>query len=300
MNASRSDLQNWLLLALLTLIWGTSYILIKKSLLVFDPVQATAIRISFSFILCIPFLRGALREIPRTKYFHALIVGLLGTAIPSILFNLAMVHVNSSVSAIINSLSPLFTVLTAFIIWRIQTTRIKLIGVLIGLAGAVVLVFGKHGLTIQGDMIYVLMPIVATICYGTNSNFVRQYFPATNALYVTALSIIAIGPPAIALLFWSGAVGTIVSRPGAYTALFYIFILAGLGTIVGWLLFYKLVQRKDALFAASVTYLIPIVAIAWGLADGEGLAAYQLAGLALILAGVYFVSRSKVPFISKD
>jgi drug/metabolite transporter (DMT)-like permease len=298
--SSKSDLQNWLLLAALTLIWGTSYILIKKSLVVFSPIQATSIRISVSFLLCLPFLRSAVRDIPRAKYPHTLMVGVLGTGLPSILFNLSMTHVNSSVTAIINSLSPLFTVLTGFLIWQVSTTRIKLMGVLIGLAGAVVLVFGKHGMSIQGDMIYVIMPIVATLCYGTNSNFVKQHFPATNALHVTVLSIVAIGLPAIGLLLWSDVIGTVQSEPGAYQALGYVVILAVFGTFIGWLLFYKLVQRRDALFAASVTYLIPIVAIAWGLADGEGLALYQLAGLGLILAGVYFVSRNKIPFISND
>ena len=288
----KDDIENWLLLGVLTLIWGTSYILIKKALIVFSPVQVTAMRISLSFIACLPFVPRAIKEIPKTQYLHAAAVGILGTGIPIILFNVSMTRVNSSVSAIINSLSPLFSVLTGLLFWQLRTTRIKLIGVLVGLVGAMILVFGKHGWTLTGDVFYTLLPVIATVCYGTTSNYVKQYFPTTYPLHVTVLSITAIGPLALVLLCFSGF-SSRLSQPGAMLSLCSVLLLAIFGTVVGWLLFYKLIQRRDALFATSVTYLIPIVAIGWGLLDGEGLALYQLGGLALILTGVYFVSRVK-------
>ena len=288
----KDDFQNWLLLGLLTLIWGTSYILIKKALIVFNPIQVTAMRISLSFIVCLPFVPKAIREIPRAKYLHSAVVGLLGTGIPIILFNVSMTRVNSSVTAIINSLSPLFTVLTGFLFWQIRTTRIKFIGVLIGLVGAMTLVFGKHGFSLEGDVLYAILPIIATFCYGTTSNFVKKHFHSINSLNVTVLSLTAIGPFALVLLLYSDF-GSRLSQPQAMLSLSSIVLLAIFGTVVGWFIFYRLIQRKDALFATSVTYLIPIVAIGWGIADGEGLAVFQLWGLALILTGVYFVSRLK-------
>jgi hypothetical protein len=202
-----------------------------------------------------------------------------------------MSHISSSITGIINSLSPLFTVLTGYLIWRIVTPTIKLIGVGIGLIGAMILVFGREGLSLQGDVGYALLPIIATLCYGTNSNYVKRYFATTQPLYVTTLSIALIGVPALVVLGCTDIMQRL-ALPGAMLALGYIAILAVMSTVVGWLLFYRLVQRRTALFAASVTYLIPLVAIGWGLVDGEGLAAYQLLGLAFILLGVYFVSRT--------
>ena len=288
---AKDDAQNWLLLGMLTLIWGTSYILIKKALITFSPVQVAALRVCLSFVVCIPFYKAALREIPRAKYLHILFLGVIGIGIPAFLFAFSQTRINSAVSGIINSLSPLFTVLTGLIFWQVHTPRIKLVGVLIGLMGAIVLVFGKGGMSLNGDLAYAIMPVIATLFYGINSNFVKQHFPTTRPLYVTSLSIAFIGLPGIAILFSTD----FISRMHGPTALQGLGCVAGLalfGTLIGWLIFYRLIQRRDPLFAASVTYLVPIVAISWGLLDGESLNVFHMIGLVLILIGVYFVSRS--------
>lgn len=290
----KDDLQNWLLLALLTLIWGTSYILIKKALLTFAPVQVAALRVSLSFVACIPFYAPALRAIPRSKYHHLLFLGVIGIGIPAFLFAYSQTRISSAVSGIINSLSPLFTVLTGLLIWRVHTPVMKLAGVLIGLAGAVVLVFGKSGFNMNGDMIYTILPVIATLFYGINSNYVKQHFSGTNPLYVTALSIGFIGIPAAIILFNTDFIERI-QGPTGLQGLGCVAGLAVFGTLAGWLIFYRLIQRRDPLFAASVTYLVPIVAIAWGLGDGETLNIYHGIGMVLILIGVYFVSRAKAP-----
>ncbi|MCW3125116.1 MAG: EamA/RhaT family transporter [Bacteroidetes bacterium] len=286
----KDDLQNWLLLGLLTLIWGTSYILIKKALITFSPVQVAALRVGLSFIVCIPFYRPAIKAIPRAKYGHLLFLGVIGITIPAFLFSFSQTRINSAVSGIINSLSPLFTVLTGLIFWQINTPRVKLIGVLIGLLGAIILVFGKGGLSLNGDMAYTIMPVIATLFYGINSNYVKKQFPTTNPLYVTSLSIAFIGPLCIVILFCTDFIERL-HGPTALQGLGCVSGLAVFGTLCGWLIFYRLIQRRDALFAASVTYLVPIVAISWGLRDGETLNIYHLIGMALILVGVYFVSR---------
>lgn len=288
----KDDLQNWLLLGLLTLIWGTSYILIKKALVVFSPVQVAAARVSISFLACIPFYIPALRAIPRGKYHHLLFLGVIGIFVPAFLFAYSQTRINSAVSGIINSLSPLFTVLTGLVIWRVQTPATKVVGVLIGLLGAIVLVFGKSGFNVNGDMIYALMPVVATLFYGLNSNYVKQHFTGTNPLYVTALSIGFIGIPAGLILFSTDFIAR-VEGTGGLQGLGCVSCLAIFGTVSGWLIFYRLIQRRDPLFAASVTYLVPIVAIGWGLRDGETLNIYHDIGMLLILAGVYFVSSAK-------
>lgn len=290
-SSEKNNLQNWLLLGALTLIWGSSYILIKKSLIVFSPVEMASLRISLSFLACIPFLFSALKSIPKEKYPYILFVGLFGTGFPAFLFAFAMVHISSSVSGIINSLSPLFTVLTGLLLFGVAVTRTKMLGVLIGFLGALVLVLGKKDVNFKADLFYASLPVLATFCYGLNSNFVKRFFPATNALHVTAIAMTVMGIPALIVLFSTDFVFKMQHAEGALFSFSCVCFLALFGTVIAWLLFYKLVQRTDALMAASVTYLIPIVALSWGLADGETLNFIQLLGMLLILAGVYFVGK---------
>ena len=158
------------------------------------------------------------------------------------------------------------------------------------------LVFGKSGFNMNGDMIYTIMPVIATLFYGINSNYVKQHFSGTNPLYVTALSIGFIGIPAAVILLNTDFIARI-QGPTGLQGLGCVTGLAVFGTLAGWLIFYRLIQRRDPLFAASVTYLVPIVAIAWGLGDGETLNIYHGIGMLLILVGVYFVSRAKAPVV---
>jgi drug/metabolite transporter (DMT)-like permease len=286
----RIDLQSWLLLISLTLIWGTSYIIMKKILVVYTPVEMASLRLTVAGLVCIPFLRQAVRDIPRDKFGKAFFVGAVGSGIPAFLFAFAMSRISSSLGGIINSLSPLFTVLTALLFWNIHAPRIKVLGIFIGFIGALVLVFGKHGFELNGDVGYAVLPVIATFCYGINSNYVRQNFPATNSIMLTAFGMGLTAIPALAILLTTDFMYRL-HQPGGWKALLYVSILGGFNTVVSNILFYKLIQRSGALFAASVTYLIPIVAIAWGIRDHEGIATYHFAGLALILIGVYFVSR---------
>jgi len=284
------DLQSWLLLISLTLIWGTSYILMKKVLLIYTPIEMASLRLTTAGLVCLPFLRSAFKHIPRAKFGKAFFVGAIGSGIPAFLFAYAMSRITSSVGGIINSLSPLFTVLTGLVFWRIHAPGIKVLGIFIGFIGALVLVFGKDGLEINSNVGYAILPVIATFCYGTNSNYVRQNFPGTNSLMLTALGMTMVSIPAIMILLCTDFM-TRLHQPGGLRALFYVSILGAFNTVVSNILFYKLIQRTGPLFAASVTYLIPIVAIAWGLFDHEGIAPFHFAGLALILVGVYFVSR---------
>jgi drug/metabolite transporter (DMT)-like permease len=284
------DLQSWLLLSALTLIWGTSYIIMKKILLVYSPVEMASLRIAVAGIVCLPFLPKAIAHIPREKYGKVFFVGMIGSGIPAYLFAFAMSRISSSVGGIINSLSPLFTVLTGLLFWNIKAPGIKVLGIFIGFIGALVLVFGKHGFELNGDVGYAVLPVIATFCYGMNSNYVRQNFSSVNSIMLTALGMVMAGIPAFIILMGTDFIPKL-HQPGALRALLFVIILGGFNTVVSNILFYKLIQRSGALFAASVTYLIPIVAIAWGISDHEGIAVYHFAGLALILAGVYFVSR---------
>ncbi len=278
------------MLGLLTLIWGTSYILIKKSLLGFSAIELACLRVSISCTVALPLAIKGFRRVPRDKFFILLLVGIFGSGAPSFLFALSMTKSGSAINGILNSLSPLWTLVIGYYLFKVHISAQKILGVLIGFGGALVLVLGRSGATLQVDLLYSLLPVIATFCYGMSSNLTKQKLQNQNAIYTTALAMSMIGLPAIIGLFFTSAPAKIASGnfwvPFACVAALSVF-----GTLIAWMLFYRLVQRTDALFAASVTYLIPIVAIAWGLADNEFLNAAQLVGMVLILVGVYFTTR---------
>lgn len=287
---SHHNAQNWLLLSLLTIIWGSSYILIKKSLSGFSAIELACLRVSISCTVALPLAIKGFKQIPRDKYFTLLQVGIFGSGAPAFLFALSMTKSGSAVNGILNSLSPLWTLVIGYYLYKVQISRQKILGVLIGFGGALVLVLGRGGVTLQVDLLYSLLPVIATFCYGMSSNITKQKLQNQNAIYTTAVAMSMIGLPAIIGLFFTNAPAKIISGqvwvPFACVAALSVF-----GTLIAWMLFYRLVQRTDALFAASVTYLIPIVAIAWGLFDNEFLTPVQLAGMVLILVGVYFTTR---------
>lgn len=292
LNATHHNPQNWLLLLLLTLIWGSSYILIKKSLVAFTPVEVASLRISFSFLFSLPFALKALRLLPRQQYVNVLQIGIFGSGAPAFLFALSMTKSGSAVNGILNSLSPLWTLLIGYYLFHVHITRQKTAGVLIGFLGALLLVLGKAGGTLQVDIWYSFLPVLATFCYGISTNITKQKMQNLNPLYSTSLAMCMVGLPASVILFFGDAPQKIMSGE-ATTSLLSVLFLSLFGTLLAWILFYRLVQRTDALFAASVTYLIPIVAVAWGMADGETLSFAQIGGMFLILLGVYFTTGNK-------
>lgn len=249
------------------------------------------LRISISFLISLPFTIRAVRNVERKHLFTILQVGIFGSGAPAFLFAISMTKSGSAVNGILNSLSPLWTLIIGYYFFKLNISKQKTAGVILGFAGALVLVLGQRNKCFDVDIAYSLLPVIATFCYGMSTNITKQRLQNQNPVYTTSLAMAMIGVPASIALLFSNAPAKIISgqvwAPFACTA-----TLAIAGTLIAWMLFYKLVQRTDALFAASVTYLIPIVAISWGLLDGEVLSIIQVGGMLLILTGVYFTTAS--------
>ncbi|MBL0309744.1 MAG: DMT family transporter [Bacteroidetes bacterium] len=290
---------NWFIIFLLTIIWGSSYLLIKKGLVAFSPVELASLRISISFLVSLPFAIIALRKISREKYLSVLQIGFFGSGAPGFLFALSMTKSSSAVNGILNSLSPLWTLLIGYYLYKVQISSQKIVGVIIGFLGAVVLVFGKTGGDFQMEVLYTALPVAATFCYGLSTNITKQKLQNENSLYTTSLAMAFVGLPAFIILMFTDAPAKIYSGT-IWLPFMYVMILSLFGTLIAWALYYKLIQRTDALFGASVTYLIPVVAVGWGLFDGEVLSMMQLAGMLLILGGVYFTTSPKAIGLSKS
>ena len=291
MTQSRNNFQNWVLLTLLTIIWGSSYILMKKGLLGFSAIEMACLRISISFVCCLPLVFRALKEIPREKIFTLFLIGVISIGLPAFLFALALTKGESAINGIINSLSPLWTALIGYYVFSVAVSGRKMLGVAIGFMGAAVLVVGKPDFAFKVDGLYTALPIIATLCYGIGTNLTKQKIQNENPLYTTAISMSMVGIPATIGVFFTDAPSKI-STGTVWIPLLAIAALAVFGTFLAWILFYRLLQRTDMLFATSVTYLVPIVAISWGILDGEVLSVIQIGGMMLILTGVYFTTRS--------
>ena len=247
-------------------------------------------RISISGLVALPFAVRGLQTIPKKKYLTILLVGIFGSGAPAFLFSLSMTKSGSAMNGILNSLSPLWTLIVGFYLFKVAISSQKIWGVIIGFIGALVLVLGKPGASFQVDVLYSLLPVVATFCYGMSSNITKQKLQNQNAIYTTALAMAMIGLPALIGLPFTDVPAKIIGGQ-VWLPLMCVATLSVFGTLIAWMFFYRLVQRTDALFAASVTYLIPIVAIGWGLLDGEVLSLIQLGGMVLILVGVYFTTK---------
>jgi drug/metabolite transporter (DMT)-like permease len=282
----------WALLALLAVIWGSSFILVKKSLIAFDPSQVGSLRIGAAFCFFLPFFLVNLKKIPFSKLPVFFVVGCLGNLIPAYLFSLAGSKLDSGVSGALNSTTPLFTLIVGGLFFGNAITSRQTMGIILGFVGALILILaGANGFQINGYAFYV---VLATVMYGFNLNITKKYLTGLDLtpFLITATIFMTIGPVAIAVLF-SGDFIQKAQQPEALQPLIYSVLLGVLGSAVAMVLFNRLIQMTSAVLASSVTYLIPIVAILWGILDGEAIQIQHFVGMGIILIGVYLVNKSK-------
>lgn len=289
------DLRNWLVLIALSLVWGTSFILIKKSLIAFSAMQVACLRMSFSAIAFLPLVGWHWSRIDWSKLRYLIIVGLTGTALPAIFFSTAQTQISSSLTGILNSLTPLFTLILGAVFFKTKVGWAKVVGVILGLIGAGILILMSRSSAVEGNIWYALLVVLASLCYGTSSNVVGNYLKDMSALIISAASFGLVGIPGLIYLL----AGTdFIYRMGhvdyAWPALGYVSLLALVGTVAASVLFFRLIQWTSPVFGSTVAYLIPIVALLWGVIDGEAIYFFHFIGMALILTGVYLSKRKRV------
>jgi len=278
------------LLIILAFIWGTSFILMKKGLLSFSDTQVAAFRIFISFIFLLPFIIRHIRKINKFNLKSFIIVGFVGTAIPAFMFTKAQTQIDSALAGILNSTTPLFALIIGMSIYKTTPKWYNIVGVIIGFIGAAGLIFkGETGIFDQINW-YALFIIIATTCYGLNINEVKTFLSKYNGITITALGFLVIGPWAGIYLAFQDYSYTFTTENYGMNFL-YIVLLALFSSVIALIGFNTLIKYTTALYASSVTYIIPIFAIFWGLADGEAMTVFQVAWMLLILAGVYLVNR---------
>jgi drug/metabolite transporter (DMT)-like permease len=285
--------KKWLYLLLLSLIWGSSYILIKKGLVGLTPLQVGSLRILFTLsILAIAGLKH-LKQIPRPQWRWIVVSGFLGTFFPNYLFAFAETKIDSAIAAVLNGLTPLFTLLFGFFLFGIALKRKKLMGVFVGLIGTFILVVKQIQNTGFENSLYLLMVVISAICYAANVNIIKYRLQGISSLGIALGNFIAIAPPALFIAFNSGVFDLDIQSEEVSYSIGYIIILALFGTALAKVVFNELVSISSPVFSSSITYLLPIVAIFWGVLDGEKLDWLQLVASIVILGGVYLVTDRK-------
>jgi drug/metabolite transporter (DMT)-like permease len=280
----------WVYLMILALIWGSSFILIKKGLVGLSALQLGSLRILFAaiFLLLIGF--KSLMKIPKQKWKYIALTSMFGTFIPAYLFAIAETEIDSSITAILNSLTPLNTLILGAIVFGINFKRSQVWGVFIGLVGSLLLVFNGAINHPEQNYYYAILVIIASICYAVNVNLLKKYLSDLSPLSITTGNFAFLVIPTFLILSFSGFFEVIHVAKVQHSILF-IMVLGVVGTGIANILFFKLIQMSSPVFATSVTYLIPIVAFFWGLLDNEMLTPVQFFGAFIILIGVYLSAK---------
>lgn len=282
----------WILLIFLAFVWGSSFILMKRGLISFDNTQVASLRILISFLFLSPIIVKNFKKIEKKQWAPIFIAGLLGSGIPAFLFTKAQTHISSSLSGMLNSLVPLFTVVIGLLFFGLKLRWLKIIGVLTGLIGAIGLLSAVGGISLSNDdFTYGFYVILATICYAININFIKTRLAAVNSINITSFGFLIIGPLSGIYLFTTDFTEILQQDSKAWTNFFYIVLLSVFGTSIAVILFNMIIKRVSAVFASSVTYIIPVFAIFWGFVDGENILPLQLVCIAIILTGVYIVNK---------
>ena len=282
-----------ILLIALALIWGSSFILMKNALKVYSASQVATMRMFFSFLFLLPLTIRNFHKVPVKFLLMITLVGLLGNGLPAILFANAQTKLSSSTAGVLNSLTPLFTLIIGVAFFKQYFSSTKITGVVIGMIGAIVLIVFKANGSIETNYQYGSYIFLATLCYAWSVNLIKNYLHELPAIAISSMALLFIGPAYGYYLFaHTDFIYTTMHEVGAGQALGFVLLLALFGTAISLVLFNKLVQITTPVYAASVTYLIPIVALFWGFIDGEPISYIQLIGLVGILVGVYLANKN--------
>lgn len=284
----------WFMLIILAIIWGSSFILMKKGLVALTPVEIGGIRILSAAVFLIPISIPIIRKIKRKHWLYLFISGFLGSLIPAVLFPIAQTKIDSGIAGVLNALTPLFTIIVGASYFHSKFTFRTITGIFIGFLGSVVLISAGATGSWWNINVYALLIVLATVFYGINVNLIKYYLSDMKPAHITSMSMLIVSPIALVYLLIQSDISTkITTGPQVWIALGYVVLLGVVGTALSLILFNRMLKITNTVFASSVTYLIPIVAVIWGLLDGEVLLLKHYIGMAGIIIGVVIANFSQ-------
>lgn len=301
---SREGARAWFLLILLSLIWGSSFILMKEGLKGFDALELALIRMSVAAICVLPLALKHLRTLRAKEIAMLLVVGFTGNALPAFLYAKSETVLPSAVVGVLTSMTPIFSLIIAWLFFRQRFPLANVLGIVMGFVGAGLLAMaGSPEANRSTNLAFSALVLVATISYGTYVNLLKGYFPKRDPVLVSSVALCTVGLPSLVfLLAGTSFLDTIRTSPAAPAAFAYICILGAIGTALTAVLFNRLVQAGTLIFATSVTYTIPIVAVLWGVVLHEQFTTIHALGFAVILLGVWRANRrpSPAPAVARE
>jgi drug/metabolite transporter (DMT)-like permease len=285
------ELKHWLMLIFLSLVWGSSFILMKKTLVNIDSKTLACLRIGITALAFLPYVLYIRKKIDLNDWWKYTVIGLTTTGIPSFCFAFAQNYLSSATTGILNSLTPIITLLVSVTIFKVKFQLEKLVGVVLGFLGAGILIYGTSEGNLSASVTGFFIVFLATICYGFNANLVKHYFANTNPLVVSAGAFTSVGIPVVIYALFAIDFPKLVSDDAHINSLLAVIALALICTLVANIVFYKLVQDTSPVFASSVTFLIPVVACFWALLDGEPINHYHIISTFFIILALIVLRK---------
>ncbi len=285
---NKNEWHNWVVFVILAFIWGGSFILIKKGLIHFTPLQVGAMRIAISAIAFIPIFLILKLPFPRGKVWLLSLVVLTGNGLPAFLFALAETRLGSAVTGVINSLTPIFALLIGVFFFKTPFMKHYLLGLFLGCVGISILMIGEKDWRVSS---YVLLVVLGTICYGVSANLVKRFCQDIHPVALTAVGFFPLGCLSVIILWLTGAVDQMMVAEAWEISMPSLIALALVCTVFANIIFYWLIQRTTVIFGSAIAYAIPCMALVWGAVDGENISWFQIAGFGFIIAAVYTLRR---------
>jgi drug/metabolite transporter (DMT)-like permease len=282
---------NWFIFILLSIIWGSSFIMMKEGLLHLSAFQVASLRIIFSGIVLLPAAVKHFKSIPKDKVLIIFMSGVLGSLLPAYLFCVAELGIDGALAGTLNSLTPIFVIITGALFFSLKTSANKIFGICIAFAGSILLLLSKGSMQESQNLVYVSYVVLATIFYGFNVNMVHKHLHHIGSIQIASVALTLNAIPALIVLYFTGYFSLPLSDSGILYSTGQAALLGILGTAIASIIFYVLIKRAGAVFSSMVTYGIPIVANFWGIIYKEEVGLKQFACLALILVGVYIANR---------
>ncbi|MBK7308346.1 MAG: DMT family transporter [Chitinophagaceae bacterium] len=282
---------NWFIFILLSIIWGSSFIMMKEGLLHLSAFQVASLRIIFSGIVLFPAAIRHFKSIPKDKVLIIFLSGVLGSLLPAYLFCVAEMGIDGALAGTLNSLTPIFVIITGALFFSSKTSTNKILGICIAFTGSILLLLSKGNMQESQNLVYVSYVVLATIFYGFNVNMVHKHLHHIGPIQIASVALTLNAIPALIVLYFTGYFNLPLSDPGILYSTGHAALLGILGTAIASIIFYVLIKRAGAVFSSMVTYGIPIVANFWGIIYGEEVGLKQFGCLALILLGVYLANR---------
>jgi drug/metabolite transporter (DMT)-like permease len=288
----------WVYLLLLGIIWGGSFILMKRGMHAMDGTnlfsssQVAALRMVIAGLVLLPITLLNLKQLKQKKdlIFFAC-VGYFGNFFPAFLFTYAETGLSSGLTGVMNSLTPIFTILIGFMVFKHTISKFQLTGLIIAVVGVIFLILGGENVSFSGNLNQIIAVATATLCYAISVNVIKYKLSEYKAIEIASIAFGTTLIPSAIITYFSGAIDFLQHEPKAWEGLGFICILSVVGTVIALFYFNKLIAISSTIFASSVTYIIPIVALFFGLSDGESIHYLQVLAMFVILGGVFMVNR---------